>query len=130
MNFISTRNNSPASSLSDAIAAGLAPDGGLYVPEKLPVARNLEAGADHRGAAVISSYAKPLLEGCGTVKKGDLRVIGETAAVPFVAAFVSETLETELQDSIRKELLDVFSEPLLCVALETKYGFVQPAKKK
>ena len=46
MNFISTRNNSPASSLSDAIAAGLAPDGGLYVPEKLPVARNLEAGAD------------------------------------------------------------------------------------
>ncbi len=90
----------------------------------------LEAGADHRGAAVISSYAKPLLEGCGTVKKGDLRVIGETAPVPFVAAFVSQSLESDLQASIQKELLDVLSEPLLCVALETKYGFVQPAKKK
>ena len=89
----------------------------------------LEAGPDHRGAAVISSYAKPLLEGCGTVQKGDLRVIGETAKVPFVAAFVSQTLESGLQESIRQELLDVFSEPLLCVALETKYGFVQPAKK-
>ncbi len=55
MNFISTRNNAPASNLSDAIAAGLAPDGGLYVPEKLPAGRNLEVGADlgrhHRRAA-------------------------------------------------------------------------------
>lgn len=90
----------------------------------------LEAGANHRGAAVISSYAKPLLEGCGTVQKGDLRVIGETAHVPFVAAFVSETLEPSLQQSIEKELLGVFSEPLLCVALETKFGFVEPSKKK
>ena len=30
----------------------------------------LEAGPKHRGAAVISSYARPLLEGCGTVEKG------------------------------------------------------------
>lgn len=46
MNFISTRNNSPAATLSQAIAAGLAPDGGLYVPEKLPLARPLELGSD------------------------------------------------------------------------------------
>jgi threonine synthase len=46
MNFISTRNNSPAATLSQAIVAGLAPDGGLYVPEALPSERPLELGSD------------------------------------------------------------------------------------
>jgi threonine synthase len=36
MNYLSTRGNTPATSLGAAIAAGLAPDGGLYVPESLP----------------------------------------------------------------------------------------------
>jgi threonine synthase len=43
MNFISTRGNAPAVSLSQAIAAGLAPDGGLYVPQQMPAARALRA---------------------------------------------------------------------------------------
>jgi len=43
MRFISTRSNAPAVSLSQAIAAGLAPDGGLYVPQTLPAARALTA---------------------------------------------------------------------------------------
>jgi threonine synthase len=34
--YLSTRGHSPATSLSGAIAAGLAPDGGLYVPEAFP----------------------------------------------------------------------------------------------
>ncbi|MBP3985627.1 threonine synthase [Pseudoxanthomonas helianthi] len=46
MNFISTRNASPAARLSAAIAAGLAPDGGLYVPERLPEPRELAPGAN------------------------------------------------------------------------------------
>ncbi|MGE8233973.1 MAG: threonine synthase, partial [Stenotrophomonas sp.] len=44
MNFISTRNASPPATLSQAIAAGLAPDGGLYVPETMPLARTLRLG--------------------------------------------------------------------------------------
>lgn len=36
MKYISTRGNSPALGLSAALAAGLAPDGGLYVPQTLP----------------------------------------------------------------------------------------------
>jgi len=44
MNFISTRNASPAATLSQAIAAGLAPDGGLYVSETMPAARELAPG--------------------------------------------------------------------------------------
>ena len=42
----------------------------------------MELPADAKAAAVISSYAGPLLEGCGKVKKGDLRVIGESGPVP------------------------------------------------
>lgn len=36
MRYRSTRGNSPAVTLSAAIATGLAPDGGLYVPDALP----------------------------------------------------------------------------------------------
>lgn len=36
MKFVSTRGQAPASSLSQALGAGLAPDGGLYVPQTLP----------------------------------------------------------------------------------------------
>ena len=54
-----------------------------------------------KSATVISSYAKPLLEGCGTIKKGDLRVIGETEPVPFVAAFVNDRLPTSTREAIQ-----------------------------
>lgn len=36
MKFISTRGQAPALGFSDAVATGLAPDGGLYLPESLP----------------------------------------------------------------------------------------------
>ena len=36
LSYLSTRGRSPAVAISGAIAAGLAPDGGLYVPEALP----------------------------------------------------------------------------------------------
>jgi len=37
MKFISTRGQSPAVSFGQALAQGLAPDGGLYMPETWPV---------------------------------------------------------------------------------------------
>jgi threonine synthase len=36
MRFVSTRGSAPAVSLSEAIRAGAAPDGGLYLPEAVP----------------------------------------------------------------------------------------------
>ena len=36
MKFISTRGQTPALGFSDAVATGLAPDGGLFLPEELP----------------------------------------------------------------------------------------------
>ncbi|MEG3792410.1 threonine synthase [Lysobacter sp. CCNWLW3] len=37
MNFFSTRGQTPATAIDDALSAGLAPDGGLYVPERVPI---------------------------------------------------------------------------------------------
>ena len=36
MKFVSTRGQTPAVSFSEAVALGLAPDGGLFVPESIP----------------------------------------------------------------------------------------------
>ncbi len=37
MKYISTRGQSPAASFEEVVLTGLAPDGGLYVPQQLPV---------------------------------------------------------------------------------------------
>ena len=45
MRYLSTRGQSPAQSFSDILLGGLAPDGGLYLPEHYPqiTAEQLEA---------------------------------------------------------------------------------------
>jgi ABC-type phosphate/phosphonate transport system substrate-binding protein len=78
-----------------------------------------------KSATIISSYAKPLLEGCGTVKKGDLRIIGETDPVPFVAAFINTRLALSTREAIVSSLAEVGRDKNLCKALETRSGFVQ-----
>jgi ABC-type phosphate/phosphonate transport system substrate-binding protein len=84
----------------------------------------IDWGSGVRGAAVISSYAAPLLEGCGTIKKGDLRVVAETEPVPFITAFVTDKVSKPERKAIRKLLLDSGSEPELLTALESREGFV------
>jgi ABC-type phosphate/phosphonate transport system substrate-binding protein len=86
--------------------------------------------AGEKGAAVISSYAKPLLEGCGTIPKGAIRVVAETEPVPFVVAFVNDSAGNDVKDSLVKALMDVKDNAELCKVLETKNGFVPPEPKK
>ena len=75
MQFVSTRNNVPAATLSQAIAAGLAPDGGLYVPERLPEPRELAPGAS------LADTAADLLAPCfaGDGLEGELASICRAA---------------------------------------------------
>lgn len=90
------------------------------------------AKAGEKGAAVISSYAKPLLEGCGTVPKGALRVIAETEPIPFVVAFTNDGLAADVKQAIVKCLMAVKDNPAVMTAIETKNGFVtfeEPKKK-
>jgi ABC-type phosphate/phosphonate transport system substrate-binding protein len=75
-------------------------------------------------AAVISSYALPLLEGCGNIDKGALRVIGETGPVPFVTVFATDAITPTLEPRWRAALEAVRQDPGLLKALESKDGFV------
>ncbi len=58
MRYVSTRGEAPAVGFEGALLAGLAPDGGLYVPETWPtLARDLH-GLDyaHTAAAVLAAF--------------------------------------------------------------------------
>ncbi len=90
------------------------------------------AKAGEKGAAVISSYAKPLLEGCGTIEKGALRVIAETEPIPFVVAFTNDGMAADVKQAVVKCLMSVKDNAPLMTAIETKSGFVrfdEPKKK-
>ncbi len=89
----------------------------------LAATRLVELDPEIKAAAVISSYAKPLLEGCGTVQRGDLRVVGISEPVPFITAFISEAVPNNRVQQIQSALLRVASEPQLLAALESKAGF-------
>ncbi len=54
LKFASSRGGAPAVSLSEAIARGLAPDGGLYIPTRLPAA----AAAGLTGSAALPRIAR------------------------------------------------------------------------
>jgi ABC-type phosphate/phosphonate transport system substrate-binding protein len=86
-------------------------------------------GLEKKQVAVISSYAAPLLEGCGTIKKGDLRVIGDSDEVPFISLFVDANLGKSEHDAITQSLLQMKSEEML-KALETRDGFVLYGSQK
>lgn len=75
-------------------------------------------------AAVISSYAAALLEGCGTIEKGAIRILGQTQPVPFVTVFFTAAVEESLGAEIREALSAVKQHPDLLIALETQLGFV------
>lgn len=83
----------------------------------------MDLPAGTKAAAVISSYAEPLLQGCGTIKKGDLRVVGRSKPVPFISAFANAKLPAGDIDAIRTALLDVELNAELLVALESGAGF-------
>jgi hypothetical protein len=117
-----------------AAAFRLLKEHGVAIPAKPETAVACDEGAikilemaakGERGCAVISSYAKPLLEGCGQVPKGALRVVGETAEVPFVAAYVNTDLDPAAQVQLSQALLKSTAANIgLRLALETKRGFV------
>jgi threonine synthase len=63
MRYHSTRGQAPAVSLSEAVARGLAPDGGLYVPDHFPRV-DLEAiGKERSTSGVACRLLEPFFEG-------------------------------------------------------------------
>ena len=90
MLYVSTRGEAPAISFSDALLAGLARDGGLYVPERWPELSPATI-ADFRGKSygqVAFEVIRPFV--AGSFRESELsRMIGEAYATfddPAVAA--------------------------------------------
>jgi outer membrane protein assembly factor BamB len=73
--------------------------------------------------AVIPTYALAMLEGCGSVKPGNLRVIGKTKPVPFITVFVADSIPAEKQEKILKTLLGIKGDAKLLKAMESRDGF-------
>lgn len=80
---------------------------------------------DEADAAVISSYAYPLLEGCKTIDKGALRIIGSTPPVPFIQVFANKVVTPEQKEEIAAALLAVRGDGGLLRQMESKEGFVR-----
>lgn len=81
MNYISTRGQAPVLNFADVLLAGLADDGGLYVPETLPRFSQEEiaswAGLPYNELAF--NVIKPFVDDC--IKEADLKtMIDETYA--------------------------------------------------
>lgn len=126
-------------------ALNLLKKAGVSVPEDLRkidaacsdgACKVVDLGPTSRTAAVISSYAQPLLEGCGTIKQGDLRVVARTADVPFVTLFLSDKLSDERRKQIDTALQLIPARPSLLESLESLAGFLkvevadEPARTK
>jgi outer membrane protein assembly factor BamB/ABC-type phosphate/phosphonate transport system substrate-binding protein len=74
--------------------------------------------------AVIPSYALRLLEGCGSITPGDLKIIGSTMAAPFITAFVSDNFAADKERMIVDVLLGLKRDAKLLKAMESRDGFV------
>jgi ABC-type phosphate/phosphonate transport system substrate-binding protein len=121
-----------------AAAMELLKAAGIELPAKLETSSScataaealmqLNVGVD--AAAVISSYAEPLLSGCGTIQKGDLRIVGKTKEVPFITAFANQSLEPSRIKAVTETLLDTASDPELLKAMESLLGFVEIEEAK
>lgn len=109
MKYISTRGKAPALSFSDVLLAGLAEDGGLYVPEQLPVFSQDEiaswSGLSY--AELAFKVIQPFVDGC--ISDADLkRMVDETYAV-FDHSGVAPLVQLEQNEWI----LELFHGPTL-----------------
>lgn len=91
----------------------------------------LDVVSGESDAAVISDYSVHLLDNRDVAAAGTLRIIGETAAVLYVAAFARD----DLSQSDAKEIIEFLTDAVgrdsgLQSALHTKSGFKPPAGER
>jgi len=82
MRYISTRGQAPALSFEDTVMTGLAPDGGLFLPESIPDVRaRLDDWRDLSFQEIFQAVATPFVG--ESVPGEDLRELIERAYAPF-----------------------------------------------
>ena len=78
MRYVSTRNADHAVPLEEAIKRGIAPDGGLYVPEVFPAPVSIDEFERLHGFVEIGNrLLRPFFE--GSILEGDLEIICKRA---------------------------------------------------
>jgi threonine synthase len=105
MQFLSTRGMSPPTSFSDVLLAGLAPDGGLYLPESWPqIAANF-AGMRYQDVAfhILSEFTR------GSFSDEELRAAIDAAYAGFDVPVIAPL--TEIGED--RYLLELFHGPTL-----------------
>lgn len=93
---------------------------GAYSDAALDV---LDSTAKPPPVAVIPDYALRLLEGCGSVKPGELRVIGSTPSLPFITVFLADDIPQAQARTILDTLLNLKEDETLLRAMESRDGF-------
>ncbi len=109
MRYVSTRGEAPVLGFDDVLLAGLASDGGLYVPETWPQFAPAEiadfAGMPYR--AVAARVMAPFVE--GTIPAGDF----EAMVADAYAGFTHEAVAPLTQIGDNDWLLELFHGPTL-----------------
>ena len=109
MKFISTRGEAPALSFEEVVLAGLAGDGGLYVPEKLPTFSKDEiaswAGLSYQELAF--KVIHPFID--GEISDDDLTSIIEKA----YSSFRHDAIAPLVQTGQNEWILELFQGPTL-----------------
>jgi len=94
MRYISTRGASPALSFGEVMLSGLAPDGGLYMPESWP-----QIGADEMAALATRTYPEAALQVLkrftGDIPLADLYSAIQSAYASFPVGKVAPLRELE-----------------------------------
>lgn len=109
MKYISTRGQSPALSFEDVVLTGLAPDGGLYVPETLPSFSQKEiaswAGLSYEDLAF--KIIAPFVD--GEIPEQDLRFLLKKS----YATFRHDAIAPLVQTAHNEWILELFQGPTL-----------------
>ncbi|MGC3960508.1 MAG: PQQ-binding-like beta-propeller repeat protein [Verrucomicrobiota bacterium] len=80
--------------------------------------------------AIIPGYGVRLLEGCGSITPGDLKIIGTTAPQPFITVFLATRISAEKKQKIITTLLEIKTNAPLLEAMESRDGFKPIEAKK
>jgi len=109
MKFISTRGDAPALSFEDVVLAGLASDGGLYVPESLPKfsKEEIASWADLSYQELAFNIIQPFID--GEINDHDLRSIIAKA----YESFRHDAIAPLVQTGHNEWVLELFQGPTL-----------------
>ena len=109
MDYISTRGQAAASGFNEVLLAGLAPDGGLFVPKAWPrfSAEAIESMAGKSFSQIAYMVLEPFVD--GDIAEDDLRSIIEESYAGFAHAAVTPLVQVGDNDWI----LELFHGPTL-----------------